>query len=55
VVPQYFNTEENLDYFGPFLDISYYGANEMSEEERRDFIAWYESQKKSEVFDNRQA
>jgi len=44
--PHYFNTEENLDYVGPIPDASYYGANEMSESERRDFLAWYEIQKK---------
>ena len=37
--PQYFNTEENLDYVGPIPDASYYGANEMRESERRDFLA----------------
>jgi len=40
----YFNTEENLDYVGPILDVSYYGLNEMREKERREFLAWYESQ-----------
>ena len=29
--PQYFNTEENLDYFGPMPDISYYGVDEMGD------------------------
>jgi len=52
--PHYFNTEENLDYIGPISDASYYGANEMSESERRDFFTWYEIQKKKgAVFDNR--
>jgi len=52
--PHYFNTEENLDYVGPIPDASYYGANEMSESESRDFIAWYEIQKKKgAVFDNK--
>ena len=36
--PHYFNTEENLDYVGPIPNDSYYGANEMSESERRDFL-----------------
>jgi len=40
--PHYFNTEENLDYLGPIHDVSYYGVNEMSEEERREFLVWYE-------------
>jgi len=30
----YFNIEENLDYIGPNRDVSYYGVNEMGEEER---------------------
>ena len=33
--PQYFNTEENLDCFGPIPDISYYGVDEMGEENGR--------------------
>jgi len=50
----YFNTEENLDYAGPVPDVSYYGLNEMGEEERREFLAWYESQKSEEpIFVNR--
>jgi len=50
--PHYFNTEENLDYVGPIPDVSYYGVNEMSEAERRDFLVWYEGQK-DVVFVNR--
>jgi hypothetical protein len=50
--PHYFNTEENLDYVGTIPDIAYYGASEMSECERRDFLEWYEVQKAA-VFDNR--
>jgi len=42
--PHYFNTEGNLDYVGPIPDASYYGVNEMSESERRDFFVWYEIQ-----------
>jgi len=38
--PHYFNTVENLNYVGPIPDISYYGANEMREEERREFLVW---------------
>ena len=49
-----FNTEENQHYFGPIPDASYYGANEMSDSERKDFLAWYEIQKKKgAVFVNR--
>ena len=32
--PNYFNTEENLDYVGPMPDISFYGVDEMGREER---------------------
>ena len=49
--PHYFNTEENLISVRPINDVSYYGANEMSEAERREFLAWYEGQK-DVVFDN---
>ena len=48
--PHYFNTEENLDYVVPIPDVSYYGMNEMDEEGRREFLAWYESQEP--IFDN---
>jgi len=48
----YFNTEENQDYVGPIPDISYYGVNELTESERRDFLASYKG-KTSQVFDNR--
>jgi len=50
--PHLFNTEENLDYISPISDTKYYGVNEMGEEERQEFHAWYDSQK-SELFDNR--
>ena len=50
--PHYFNNKANLDYVGPFPDISYFGANEMSQSEVREFMTWYESQK-NKVFDNR--
>jgi len=39
--PHYFNTEENLDYLGPIPDISYYGVDEMSGGERKEFLSWY--------------
>ena len=50
--PHYFNTEENLNYVGPITDISYYGLDEMLEDERKEFLFWYVSQR-SETFDNR--
>jgi len=49
--PHYFNTEENLDYVGPIPYISYYGVNEMGKEERREYLAWYESQEP--IYDKR--
>jgi len=50
--PHYFNAEENLLYIGPVPDVSFYGVNEMGEEERDKFPAWYETQL-SELFDKR--
>jgi len=38
--PHYFNTVENRKYLGPIPDISYYRANEMREEERKEFLVW---------------
>ena len=34
----FFNTNANLDYVGPFPDMSRFGANEMSQSERREFM-----------------
>ena len=50
--PHLFNTKGNLDYVGPIPDVSYYGANDMGESERAEFLAWYEGQR-DRVFDNR--
>jgi len=50
--PNMFNTKANLDYVGPIPDIEYYGADEMSERERREFMAWYNEQKRK-IFDSR--
>ena len=47
--PHYFNTKANLDYVGPF---PYFGADEMSLSERREFMTWYDDQK-NKVFNNR--
>jgi hypothetical protein len=48
----YFKTRANLDYVGPKPDTEYYGADDMAEEERREFMAWYDDQK-VKVVDNR--
>jgi len=50
--PHYFNTKANLVYVGPIPDIEYYGADEMAEGDRREFMAWYDEQK-VKVFDYR--
>ena len=51
--PHYFNTEGNLVYVGNIPEVSYSCAKEMSDSERREFLAWYEVQRKaSVVFDN---
>jgi len=42
--PNYFNTEENLDYIGPLPDESYYGVKEMRKGERSEFLDWYGNQ-----------
>jgi len=52
--PHCFNTEENLKYVSPMPDVSYNCVNEMGEEERQEFLAWYDDSRKSkEPFDNR--
>jgi hypothetical protein len=45
--PHYFNTKANMDYVGPIPDIQYFGADGMSEGERKDFLSWYNEQKDS--------
>jgi len=49
--PHFFNAQANLNYVGPILDISQFGADEMGESERKEFLAWYDTQK-DKVFDN---
>jgi hypothetical protein len=41
--PHYFNTIANLDYVGSNPCIEQYGAAEMSESERKEFISWYDA------------
>jgi hypothetical protein len=50
--PHYFNTKANMDYVGPIPEIRYFGADEMSEGERKDFLSWYNEQE-DKVFDCR--
>jgi len=50
--PQFFNTQANLNYVGPIPKMSQFGADEMGECKRKEFLAWYDMQK-DKVFDNR--
>jgi len=43
----YWNTKANLDYVGHIPDITYFGADEMGERERKDFMSWYNELKYS--------
>jgi hypothetical protein len=43
----FFNTKENMDYIGPIPDISYYGADAMSDAERSEFLEWYETENRN--------
>jgi len=43
--PHFFNTLANRDV-GPIPGIEHYGADHMSESERREFMAWYNMQDK---------
>jgi hypothetical protein len=51
--PHLFNTAEHTNYVGPAPDVSYYGVDEMREAERKEFLSWYVTVAKTEVFDNR--
>jgi hypothetical protein len=42
--PHYFNRKANLVYAGSIPDICYFGADEIGEGERRDFMTWYDEQ-----------
>ena len=48
----FFNMKEHLNYVRPIPDVSYYGEIEMSSDERREFLEWYEL-KVAEVFDGK--
>jgi hypothetical protein len=51
--PHLFNTAENMDYVGPAPDVSYCAVDQMHESERKEFLQWYETVAKNQVFDNR--
>ena len=44
--------DTNLNYVGPIPDVSYFGVDEMSISERREFMTWYDNQK-HKVFNNK--
>jgi hypothetical protein len=50
--PYYYNTKTNLVHVGFLNDIQYFGADKMSEGDRKDFLSWYTEQK-DKVFDCR--
>ena len=48
--PHDFNVSANYGYVGPYPAIQYYGVDGKKEEDRKEFIQWYESVKNN-VFD----
>jgi predicted esterase YcpF (UPF0227 family) len=52
VVSPLLQHEEESGLRGSNASIEYFGAEEMGESERRDFLSWY-AERKDEVFDNR--
>jgi hypothetical protein len=43
-----------MNYVDPAPDVSYYDIDHMHESERKEFVAWYMTVAKKEVFENRQ-
>ena len=50
--PHHFNTRENQNYLGPYLEAKYYSHNFMGEEERQKLLAWLK-ERKDDLFDFR--
>jgi len=48
-----FNTAEDMKYVGHAPDVSYYDFDQMHEPERKEFLSWYETTTKNEVFRNK--
>ncbi|XP_031338183.1 uncharacterized protein LOC116167084 [Photinus pyralis] len=42
--PHFFNTIANQDYVGALPAIDFYGANEMSPKNRKEFMQWYDAE-----------
>jgi len=52
--PHEINTDENLNSIASKTDVSYYGVNQMGDEEGREFLTCYDDTRISEeTFDNR--
>ena len=51
--PHFLNTASTLDYVGSYPEAKYYGADYMSGDERSQFLAWYEEQKRK-IFHNKE-
>ena len=51
--PHLFNADENIPYVSLAPEISYYDIDQMGASEKREFLSWYETNVKNEVFDNR--
>jgi hypothetical protein len=43
--PHFFNTDSNFNYKSRYPEPTYYGADFMSDYERREFLAWLEDQR----------
>ena len=43
--PHNFNKNTHLDYVWPIPEVSYFGVDQMSVSERREFMTWYDYQK----------
>ena len=46
--PHKFNTDENQNYIGTYPDKKYYGYEEMTKKDRKEFDTWYETVKDKE-------
>ncbi|XP_065207231.1 uncharacterized protein LOC135836366 [Planococcus citri] len=50
--PHFFNKPENQNYIGTLPGVEYYGADQMSGKERKNFLKWYNEQlKEKKTFD----
>jgi hypothetical protein len=47
-----FNTTENINYARP-VSVSFYDVDHMRKSERMEFLSWYETSARNEIFDNK--